>query len=326
MNERFAGYILSLPERVLRSAAALGAGLVRELGKLVLPHGIRRTRLYRSLVDDTLRFLIENVGDVQDAYPPKGALADNFAMRRLAGNGIEAIGLLTFRASPVWVLAALADLSGAGRQLVHEIGAALKEQGLLERTPDYESCRPDSGWPRAHCRTIGRRDQYAAAGYRRAAGGMAAFARAGSHDSRSADAVDGRSLAELAGPEGYRRIAEAVGLRGFLVNSVRGGGEVAGKGAVAVAMRRVGDAPYRRAVRGRPAGALSRDYGRDRPDRLRGILGKRISPLPAGGRRPVRSGPRYGDRGTARKNAPPAVSRTRSLERGNPRRAAARKS
>ena len=126
-------YLLSLPERVFRSMSALSAGLLRELSEVVLPRAVRRTRLYTELVENTLRFLIENVGQVEGTYPPQGKLADNFAMRRFAGNGIELVGLLTFSASPVWVLAALADLSGAGRQLIREIAQSLKDEGLLAR-------------------------------------------------------------------------------------------------------------------------------------------------------------------------------------------------
>src|SRR6202167_6814449 len=135
----FRQYLLSLPERALRSMSALSAGLLRELSEVVLPRAVRRTRLYTELVENTLRFLIENVGQVGDAYPPQGHLADNFAMRRFAGNGIELIGLLTFSASPVWVLAALADLSGTGRQLIREIAQSLKEEGLLAAGADYET-------------------------------------------------------------------------------------------------------------------------------------------------------------------------------------------
>jgi len=132
-------YLLSLPERALRSMSALSAGLLRELSEVALPRAVRRTRLYTELVENTLRFLIENVGQVEGAYPPQGKLADDFAMRRFAGNGIELIGLLTFSASPVWVLAALADLSGTGRQLIREIAQSLKEEGLLAVGADYET-------------------------------------------------------------------------------------------------------------------------------------------------------------------------------------------
>ena len=43
---------------------ALAGGALREIGEVGLPMRVRRTRLYRSLVDSTLRFLIEQVGGV----------------------------------------------------------------------------------------------------------------------------------------------------------------------------------------------------------------------------------------------------------------------
>jgi hypothetical protein len=132
-------YVLSLPERAVRSTAAVTAGLARELGDAAVPPAIRRGRLYQSLVDSTLRFLIEQVGQVEGAYPVEGRLADDFALRRAAGNGLELIGILTFRASPVWVMAALADVSGASRRLVREICDSLKQEGLLDPSAEFGS-------------------------------------------------------------------------------------------------------------------------------------------------------------------------------------------
>jgi hypothetical protein len=124
-------YLVSLPERLVRSASALAGGLLREAGEAALPAAVRRTRLYRTMVEAVLRFLIEQVGEVEGAFPAEGKLAEDFLLRRTAGNGLEMIGLLTFRASPVWVLAAFADLSGAGRHLIREISESLKAEGLM---------------------------------------------------------------------------------------------------------------------------------------------------------------------------------------------------
>ena len=124
-------YAASLPERVVRSASALAAGTVREVAAVALPIGFRRGRLYRSLVDVTLQFLIEDVGGVQGTQPNLESLGENFLLRRAAGNGIELMGVIAFRASPVWVLAALADVAGFGRQLIPEIAESLKKEGLL---------------------------------------------------------------------------------------------------------------------------------------------------------------------------------------------------
>ena len=132
-------YLLSLPERLLRSGLGLGAGVAREIGEVVLPDGVRRSRLYQNLVDTTLRFLIEQVGGVEGAYPQEEPLPDDFLKRRTAGNVIEALGIVAFRASPVWVLAALADVCGIGRQLIPEIAASLKEQKLLDESTQFTS-------------------------------------------------------------------------------------------------------------------------------------------------------------------------------------------
>lgn len=124
-------YAASLPERVVRSASALAAGTVREVATVALPIGFRRGRVYRSLVDVTLQFLIEDVGGVQGAQPSEQKLGEDFLLRRAAGNGIELMGVIAFRASPVWVLAALADAAGFGRQLIPQIAESLKKEGLL---------------------------------------------------------------------------------------------------------------------------------------------------------------------------------------------------
>jgi len=139
-------YLLSVPERAIRSALALSAGLLREVGEVVLPQGVRRTQLYKNLVEVTLRYMIERVGGAKGvfaaedlAHGSSGPTPEDFLARRGAGHAIELLGIVAFRVSPVWVLAALADVSGMGRRLIPEITAALKAQGLLEKDTNFES-------------------------------------------------------------------------------------------------------------------------------------------------------------------------------------------
>jgi hypothetical protein len=132
-------YLLSLPERLLRSTLGLGAGVAREVGELALPDSVRQGQLYRNLVDAMLRFLIERVGGVEGVYGPDGALPEDFLTRKTTGNAIEVLGIVAFRASPVWILSALSDLSGMGRHLIPEIAESLKAQGLLEKDAEFSS-------------------------------------------------------------------------------------------------------------------------------------------------------------------------------------------
>ena len=111
--------------------------MAREVGELALPEGVRRSQLYQNLVDTTLRFLIEQVGGVEGLPRAQEAIPDDFLARRTAGNVVEALGIVAFRASPVWVLAALADVCGMGRHLIPEISDALKAQGLLESDAQF---------------------------------------------------------------------------------------------------------------------------------------------------------------------------------------------
>ena len=139
MNARFKRYLATLPERLVRSIVGLGAGVTREVGEVALPLSVRQSRLYQNLVDTTLRFLIEKIGEVEGAYDDGEKLEHDFLARRTVGNAVEALGLVAFRVSPVWVLAALADVCGLGRHLIPEIAAALKEQGLLDEGSEFTS-------------------------------------------------------------------------------------------------------------------------------------------------------------------------------------------
>jgi hypothetical protein len=132
-------YLLSVPERLIRAVLGLGAGVAREASEVAIPEPIRRSQLYQNLVDTTLTFLIEQVGG---GGPPESGgepAPGDFLVRRAAGNAVELLGIVAFRASPVWVLAALADVCGMGRHLIPEIAEALKAQGLLDGDAEFSS-------------------------------------------------------------------------------------------------------------------------------------------------------------------------------------------
>jgi len=131
-------FVLSLPERLVRSMSALTGGLLREAGVILLPVRLRRAALYRVMVEVTLRFLIEELGRVKGVYP-KSADIEDFLVKRTASHGIELLGLLTLHVSPIWVLAALADATGAGHALIEQIAESLKQEGLLERDSHFET-------------------------------------------------------------------------------------------------------------------------------------------------------------------------------------------
>lgn len=113
--------------------------MAREVAEIAIPGSVRHGQLYQNLVDATLRYLIEQVGGLESVDSEEEALPDDFLARRTAGNAVEALGVVAFHASPVWILAALADVCGFGRSMIPEIAAALKAEGLLEEDAEFTS-------------------------------------------------------------------------------------------------------------------------------------------------------------------------------------------
>ena len=84
--------------------------MLREVGEVVLPRGLRRSQLYKSLVDVTLRYVIERVGGAEGVYPAEQPQPDDFlAKARGRVTQLSCAGIVAFRVSPVRVL------RGAGR-------------------------------------------------------------------------------------------------------------------------------------------------------------------------------------------------------------------
>ena len=58
-------FVLSLPERTVRSLAATLGGVIHESAEVLLPRLVRRSRLYEASAKNLLRIAIELVGAVE---------------------------------------------------------------------------------------------------------------------------------------------------------------------------------------------------------------------------------------------------------------------
>jgi hypothetical protein len=126
-------YTLSLPERALRSLAALVGGSTELLVKSLLPESLRDTTTYRVTVGLFQMFLIERMAgiEVKDATTAKGQLKDKYVQRKLLGNVLEAAGLFTMRFSPLWVLALAGDAAGGGKMFLERLVRHLKANDVI---------------------------------------------------------------------------------------------------------------------------------------------------------------------------------------------------
>jgi len=140
---RSAELLLSVPERVLRTLAAITGGAVHETAELVLPRLVRRSRLYEATAKNLLRITVELIGGIERS--PE-AIASEFessprrlAVRKAGGNVLELGSILAFGFSPLWLLAAAADVSHGTRVYLDALTTELKGAGVLAETTELGS-------------------------------------------------------------------------------------------------------------------------------------------------------------------------------------------
>jgi len=137
------GYLASLPERTIRSLAAMAGGTTSLLTETLFPDALRGTTIYRVLVGDMQRFVIEKVaqvstGDDGSADKPASTGADDprFAVRKVAGTALESAGLFAMHVSPLWVFAIASDAAAGGGVFLRRLVDQLKANGVIAPEAD----------------------------------------------------------------------------------------------------------------------------------------------------------------------------------------------
>ena len=123
--------LITLPERVVRSGAAILGGAVHETAQVVLPRFVRQSRLYEATAKNVLRITIELVGGVEQEAVPDQPSAGRLAVRKGAGNVVELGSIAAFGFSPLWLLAAAADVTHGTRVYLDAYVRELKLAGVL---------------------------------------------------------------------------------------------------------------------------------------------------------------------------------------------------
>ena len=127
-------FLVSLPERAVRSVAALLGGVLHETFQLALPRIVRRSRFYEATAKNVLRLTIELVGGVAPRAPVQDEVEPSpgrLAVRKGAGNVVELGSIAAFGFSPLWVLAAASDVSRGSRTYLDAFVGELVREGLL---------------------------------------------------------------------------------------------------------------------------------------------------------------------------------------------------
>ena len=108
---------------------------MHETAQLVLPRLVRSSRLYEATAKNLLRITVELVGGVER---PTETVAGEFeqspkklAVRKAGGNVVELGSIFAFGFSPLWLLAAAADVTHGTRVYLYALVSELKTAGIL---------------------------------------------------------------------------------------------------------------------------------------------------------------------------------------------------
>jgi hypothetical protein len=128
---RRTAFLVSLPERLVRSLVGAVGGLVHETAEVALPRFARRSRLYEATAKNLLRIAIELVGSVERKAPQSEPGAADLMKRKTAGNVVELGSIAALGFSPLWLLAAAADVTRGSRVYLDSLVTELKRAGVL---------------------------------------------------------------------------------------------------------------------------------------------------------------------------------------------------
>ena len=138
-RESLAGYVVSLPERLVRSTAAGGGGLLLETTDHVLPPPVRDAKIYQCLIARPLRITVEAVGGVSGRFPMQEMSGQELIQRKVAGNFVEAFSVFTVGFSPLWFLAVASDATNGTRVYLDAFVKELKKANVLPSSTDISS-------------------------------------------------------------------------------------------------------------------------------------------------------------------------------------------
>ena len=140
-------YGLTLPERTVRSAAALISGAAGESVALIVPRSFQDSKSYRVFVQQMLDMVSHDVGGVKKETPEtdeanQAAAAENYVAKKTVGTFIDLAGMSMMHVSPLTVLAIVSDVAHGSTYYLNELATELKSQGVINDCLLYTSPSP----------------------------------------------------------------------------------------------------------------------------------------------------------------------------------------
>ncbi len=125
-------YVVSLPERTIRSLAALATGTTNLLTASLFPEALRGTTVYKVFIGDAQKFITEKVAEVHREAAEEPEADPKYLHRKMVGGALETAGLFAMHVSPLWIFAIAGDAAGGSRVFLNRLVDQLKRNGVID--------------------------------------------------------------------------------------------------------------------------------------------------------------------------------------------------
>ena len=134
-------YGLSLPERTVRSSAAMIGGVINESATLLVPQAFRDSTSYKKFVQQMMDMVNEDVGGVKkkpvdggdntQADAASSGRVENYVAKKTVGTFLDLAGMATLHLSPITLLAITSDLAYGSTTYLKALADELKNEGVI---------------------------------------------------------------------------------------------------------------------------------------------------------------------------------------------------
>ena len=126
---------LSLPERTVRSTAAMVGGAINESASLLVPQAFQDSKTYNTFVKQMLNIMANDIGGVakpESKPDARNADVENYVAKKTVSTFVDLAGMATMHVSPLTILAIVSDVAYGSKTYLNELTDELKREGVIE--------------------------------------------------------------------------------------------------------------------------------------------------------------------------------------------------
>ncbi len=131
---KYLQYSISLPERAIRSTAAIVGGIAQQSATLLVPSAFQDSKTYKTFVKQMLDMVAHDIGGAErnDGEATPETEVEGYVAKKTVGTFVDLAGMATLHVSPMTILAVMSDVAYGSNVYLRQLGDELKREGVID--------------------------------------------------------------------------------------------------------------------------------------------------------------------------------------------------